>query len=323
MRKTIVIAALLLTAAQAQAAAVIDKSWVGSLKARTGSTIDTAVVFCADKSDSLKLLFSKTGHYWWLQDDSAGFIIKDTGWATEGEVKDSLARYFDKSKYDGITIDTSSSGQLQVKQAGIGSYHIANQSVDSMDIKNGAVTREKLAATAFDSTKAPDDALSPDDINWRYEWLYLTIVHGRNRATQDSIYLSFPVESPNGDSTWLFTDSAGTVAANDQDTVNVSGYVPFACTIDSLEYAYEISSGSKIDTISLKGRKPSSTVNLTDSTYYGNGADRSSTSWTVAGYAITAFGATAGDRFSWRGIINFGGSNQRLHFGWVRMRVKQ
>jgi len=323
MWKIILAIILTLLTAKSQGAAVVNKPWARSLKAKSGSAVDSATIYSADKSDSLKILFNKAGHFWWLQDDSVSIILKDTAIATEGELKDSLAHYLDKSKFDGMTLDTSSSGQLQVRQSGIGSYHIAYQAVDSMDIKNGAITKDKLAASAIDSSKAPDDALSLDDLNWCYEWVYLSMVHGRNRATQDSIYLSFPVESPNGDSTWLFTDSAGSVAANDQDTVNVSGYVPYGCAIDSIEYCYEISSGAKIDTVSVRGKRAAAIANLTDSTYFGSGTDRTSSSWVVVGHPLTTIAANAGDRFSWRGIINFGGSNQRLHLGWVRIRVKR
>jgi hypothetical protein len=160
-------------------------------------------------------------------------------------------------------------------------------------------------------------------VDWDYEWIYLNQPHGFNRALSDSIWLSFPVQSSNGDTTWLLTDSAGDITAGDDDTVNIAGYVPYACTIDSLEVMYQISSTSEIVDGWLKGPDLDAPTNLTDSIYGTFATDLTSTAWDTAQYAITDISASAGDRFSYKYIVNFDTDNNRLRIGWVRMRVRR
>jgi hypothetical protein len=176
---------------------------------------------------------------------------------------------------------------------------------------------------AWDSTYLADNSVSEDDMNWRWRWEYLTVVHGFNRAKADSFYLSFPCQAVNGDTTWLLTDSAGNIDAGDRDTFNVSGYVPFACTIDSVEVMYLVSSGSEIVDGFLKGPTLTSTTNLTDSTYESFATDLTSTSWDTAFYSITDISAAAGDRFSYKCIWQADADNDRLRIGWARIRVKR
>lgn len=181
-------------------------------------------------------------------------------------------------------------------------------------------------------TQAELDAVCDDSTKWNtayaayntYEWHYLTMVHGFNRALSDSIYVSFPWQTLNSDTLWLLCDSAGNITANDQDTVTISGSVPYACTIDSLEILYRITSGSVIDTVAFRGPDKSTFTNLCDSLYWGSGTDLDQAGATKKCYGFTAdVVATAGDRFALKYIVNFAADNNRLNIGWVRIRCKR
>jgi hypothetical protein len=181
-------------------------------------------------------------------------------------------------------------------------------------------------------TQAELDAVCDDSTKWNtayaayntYEWHYLTMVHGFNRSLSDSIYLSFPWQTLNSDTLWLLCDSAGNITANDQDTVTISGSVPYACTIDSLEILYRITSGSVIDTVAFRGPDKSTFTNLCDSLYWGSGTDLDQAGATKKCYGFTAdVVATAGDRFALKYIVNFAADNNRLNIGWVRIRCKR
>lgn len=174
-----------------------------------------------------------------------------------------------------------------------------------------------------DSTNIAADALSMTDMNWTYEWIYLTNVYGFPRALSDSIYLYDFVQLGGGDTTVTVYDSAGNITAGDDDTVNVSGWFGFACTADSLEVMYRISSGSEIVDGYLKGPDLSTPSNLCDSIYETFATDLVATAWDTAQYAITDISLTAGDRLSYKYIVNFDADNDLLEIGWIRVRVKR
>ena len=198
-----------------------------------------------------------------------------------------------------------------------------------------AVTYESGDSTydfVAEVTQAELDAVCDDTTKWNtayaayntYEWHYLTMVHGFNRSLSDSIYLSFPWQTLNSDTLWLLCDSAGNITANDQDTVTISGSAPYACTIDSLEILYRITSGSVITSVDFRGPDRSTFTNLCDSLYWTDATDLDQAGATKKCYGFTNdVVATAGDRFALKYIVNFAADNNRLNIGWVRIRCKR
>ena len=180
-----------------------------------------------------------------------------------------------------------------------------------------------IGANTVDSNNIADGDLSIDDINWDFEWIYLQLVHGFGRALSDSIYLSFPMQSANGDTTYLLRDSAGNITAGDQDTVTITGWVPFACVIDSVEVMYMITTGSEIVDGWLRGPDLSAPTGLCDSIYETFATDLTATTWDTAQYAITDITAVAGDRFGYKYIVQLDTDNDALRIGWIRLRVRR
>jgi len=197
-----------------------------------------------------------------------------------------------------------------------------NYSDSTGEITDGAVNNADLASTAVDSTKAGNDALSETDVNWTYEWIYLTDVYTKVSAFSDSTYLYDFIHLANGDSCLLLLDSAGNITPGIDDTVSVGGYIPHACIIDSVEIEYMVSTGSEIIDGWLKGPDRSTPTGLCDSTYETWTTDLTSTTWTTAQYGITDITASAGDRFAYKYIVNFDADNDRLRIGWIRLRVR-
>lgn len=233
----------------------------------------------------------------------------DTCWFIRADKSESLAVYYNTSRCSWCLVGDSIS---IISDSSIASEGEVEDSLD------------QYVTTPVDSGKTTNDGLSLDDINWRYEWGYLNIVHGFNRKLSDSIDLSFPVQSLNSDTVWLLTDSAGNITANDQDTVTISGFINYACTIDSLEIMYRVTSGSRIDSLAFRGPDRSIHTNLCDSLYWGSGADHTATTWTIQGYTFTYdVTAMAGDQFAMKYIANFAADNNRLHIGWIRVRIRR
>ena len=153
----------------------------------------------------------------------------------------------------------------------------------------------------------------------QHQWAYMRTVHGFGRALEDSIYLTFPAQSLNGDTTWLLIDYAGDITAGDDDTVNVTGDVPIGATVVGMEMNYRISSGSEVDTISLKYNDGSDTNG--DSTYYGDATDLTETSMTVKAWTLTdSILVTNRNEFTFRYIVNFDNDNDSLWIDWLRLK---
>jgi hypothetical protein len=216
-------------------------------------------------------------------------------------------------------IDAFTETELETQLSDVTALFTNNVTGD-VTVSGGTAT---IGANIVDSANVADGDLSEDDINWGYEWIYLDLVHGFGRALSDSIYLSFPMQSANGDTLFLLRDSAGNITPGDQDTVNVSGFVPYACTIDSVEVKYMITTGSEIVDGWLRGPDLSSPTNLCDSIYETFATDLTSTSWDTAQYAITDITASGGERFSYKYIVQLDTDNDALRIGWIRLRVRR
>jgi hypothetical protein len=222
-----------------------------------------------------------------------------------------------------LDVTTGSSQTISVDSVLLGGDQIGDFTGTGLAMSSGSLTAS--LGTGVDSAEIVDGALAIEDMNWDYEYVYLTQVHGFGRALSDSIYLIDNIETPNGDTTYLLRDSAGNITANDEDTVNVAGAVPYNCTLDSLEIFYRINSASSpIKDNWLRGPDKSTFTNLTDSIWFGpNTTDLVATSWTTQLYTLSSTAALAGYRFGWKYIITFAADNDRLQIGWVRLRVKR
>lgn len=194
------------------------------------------------------------------------------------------------------------------------------RSVFAQDFLGDSAGVLALHDNIIDSNDVIVGALAETDMNWHPEWITLDNVHGMGRALSDSIYLHWNLQSPNGDTTILLRDSAGNITVGDDDTVNVSGMIPFDCTMDSLEIRYRISSGSEIIDVWLRGPDLSTFVNQTDSIWFASATDLTSTTWATAAYALGSESVDAGYRFSLKYIVNFDADNDRLLISSIRVR---
>lgn len=241
--------------------------------------------------------------------------IHDSLDVVRGDISDSIAILIDSASiHDSLDIvrgEISDSIAIFIDSASI---H------DSLDILRGEVRDTIDVITDLDSGNVSADGLSMTDINWTYEWVYLIQVHGFDRALSDSIYLYDNVQY--GDTLILLKDSAGNITANDQDTVRIAGYVPYACTIDSLEVMYM--TGAELVDVYFNGPTLTTPSNLCDSNYWTSATDLTSAAWDTAQYTFTNdVAAVAGDRFSFKYIVNYGADNERLRIAWIRMRTKR
>ena len=266
----------------------------------------------ADSSDIAAILsgLGSGGRMYWVNDTV--YVIDSTG-------ESGLLRgYFNGSNQwvwqcdDGIVID-GGGGPLTTDRIVVDTI-----TADTANINN---------LVANTSVNIADDLIPDSSINWPFEYVYLTNVHGFVGALSDSIFLYDHVQlgergnPTGGDTLILLVDSAGNITPGDDDTVSVSGYVPYACTIDTIEVYYQVSSGSAIVDGFMKGPDLSSVTGLVDSTYESFAGDLTSTSWASVKYDITDIEATAGQRFAYKYIVNFAADDDRLRIGWVRMRV--
>ncbi len=200
---------------------------------------------------------------------------------------------------------------------------------------SAAVTSHSLALLAKNLKQSINDSMGNlvdrhfatgsipvNKIGWEYEWLYLDLVHRWLRPISDSTFLMFPGQ--NAGSSWLATDSAGAMTASMRDTFFVSGYVPYGCVIDSLEFCYRNSGKSGFADLGFFGPAFSSFINLTDSSYWRSTASRTSVTWAIAAYTITNdITATAGNRYAVRFVTEFKAAHDAVQLGWVRMRVRR
>jgi hypothetical protein len=282
-----------------------------------------------DSTNQLKIYY-KTDSGWVINGGAAGnSYIDSAGNVTDGTIDfaDIASNSIDSTKIVaasishtdlradllGNFIDTTSVDTIQ-------NAHKAVLSDSTLNIHDGAVDAADLAADIVDSTKVGADNLSLTDINWTYEWIYLTDVHGFDRALEDSIYLYDNIQY--GDTLILLIDSAGNITAGDDDTVSIAGYLPYACTIDSLEVMYMTS--AEIVDVYFNGPTLTTPSNLCDSNYWTSATDLTSAGWDTACYTFANdVSAVAGDRYSFKYIVNYGADNERLRIAWIRMRVKR
>lgn len=181
-------------------------------------------------------------------------------------------------------------------------------SVDITKYTDGSIDNPDLSATAVDSTVAADGSMSEDDINWTSNYIPFNVVYGHTPDDSTTLTLPFFV----GYTPVLFSDSTNIASA--KDTVTISATVPFTCTVDSLIITYEVDGASVlIDSLVLRGPDLSAFTNLSDSTYYSSGTNRTSTSIARLGIDLTNFTASAGHIFSLRFANDLAADN-----GWVR-----
>ncbi len=162
-----------------------------------------------------------------------------------------------------------------------------------------------------------NDLVGDSSINWNYEWIYLTDVYGFNRALGDSIFLYDRVQKSGVDSLWLFVDTSGDLqTANYDDTVSVGGYVPYACTIDSLRILYSTNNTSTlVDTGFFK---------INDTLVETHTTNLATAAWTETGMVVDPDVAlNAGDRLSYTFHINFDAADRSFKVAWIRARVRR
>ena len=124
-------------------------------------------------------------------------------------------------------------------------------------------------------------------------------------------------------SSYLFLDYAGDITPTHNDTVFVSGEVPFGCSIDSITWMFKEVGSGQMSVINLYGPDLTNAVNMTDSSYYTNGTDREPASWTAYTEDITDIAALTGDRFAVRFVFEFDADNDSMFVGWVRLAVRR
>lgn len=178
-----------------------------------------------------------------------------------------------------------------------------------------------IGSNVVDSTNVADGDLALDDLNWHYEYIYLEMVHGWGRAVEDSSYLTLPIHD--GSSSYLFLDYAGNITPTHNDTVFVSGAVPFGCSVDSVGWMFKEVGSGQMSVINLYGPDRSDAVNMTDSSYYTSGTDREPASWTAYTEDITDIAALTGDRFAVRFVFEFDADDDSMFVGWVRLAVRR
>lgn len=168
------------------------------------------------------------------------------------------------------------------------------------------------------------DSIAISKIAWDYEWIYLDMVHGSGKVTADSTYLSFPIM--HGAVSFLARDTAYLVTpATVTDTIYISGYVPFDCTIDSISYCYKVVNTAHIDAVQLFGPNRTTFTNLTDTIMVqgADATDRTSTSWAIQPLVVYPdIVALAGYRYALE-IQTHLADNSAVYIGWVRMRVRR
>lgn len=210
----------------------------------------------------------------------------------------------------------------------VDSTKIVDGSISGADIRGSAVDSSKLAAGALalrnnsvDSNKVAADNLAPSDINWDFEWVYLTQVHGFNKITEDSVYLNDFVMY--GDTAYLAADSCAGIVSISSDTFSIVGNIPYGGTIDSLEMLAYCMGSTSIDTINFYGPDRSNGFNMGDSSYWGSGSNLTG-ALSIRKYSFTNdISALAGDRFRLMLIVNFATDNDIVKIGWVRLRLKR
>ncbi len=157
-----------------------------------------------------------------------------------------------------------------------------------------------------------------------YQWIYLDLPHTWPRATSDSIYATPPVQTSTSSFLlkWYSTDLQ---TANVDDTLGYSGYVPFDCVIDSLEFRYQSAqTDTRIDSVNFRGPNLTSGGEMTDSSYWVNTTALTLSAWTTQGYTFSSdVTASAGNRFLFQTFANFAAATDTINVGWVRIRVKR
>ena len=193
---------------------------------------------------------------------------------------------------------------------------------------NTAATQDIVhdSLTVIDSTHVADNKLAPSDIDWAYEWYYLDMVHGWTRPTEDSVYLMFPAHDISA--SWLLRAKAGDMTAGDRDTLFVSGFLPFDCVIDSIQFTARNTGDSGLVNWQFYGPDVSSFTNTTDSLFNGVSqgawAQYSAASWTLRTPTFHPdVTASAGYRYAVRFITDYRADNNYTDIGWVRIRVRR
>lgn len=222
-----------------------------------------------------------------------------------------------------IVRDTTYADSALTAQIALDSLGGHLDSVDVMTIiADSTIQLADMASASVDSTKVADGDLSIDDINWPYEYIYLEMVHGWGRELEDSSYLNLP--NYNGSESYLLTAYAGDITPTHSDTFLVSGFIPFACSVDTLSYQMKEAGSGGVNDIDFYTSDISDGTMLTDSLHYSNATARTpGGTWTVYTENITDYAATPGERFGLRFIVDFAADNDSTWIGWVRLAVKR
>lgn len=214
-------------------------------------------------------------------DTTMDFVVSVTGGSSAEIVDNSVTMADDMNTFTEAEIETQLSDVTAL---------FTNNVTGDVTVAGATST---IGANVIDSTNIADGDLTVDDINWRIEYMDLSIVHGYSPA--DSTHLTLPVFE--GFTPILFVDSTNEASA--KDTVIVSGTVPYEFTVDSLIIGYKVTGTSVlIDSLVLVGPDKSAFTNNADSTYFSSGTNRTSTSFARLGIDMTNFTARAGDRFA-------------------------
>ncbi len=251
-------------------------------------------------------------------------------WTVTGPTADGMLwRYAltgDSAYWWTLVVTTNEIGAAAIKDADIDFGTGANQ-VSTDDVTEGSTNKynpfgagiglSEMEANSVDSTKIDADKLAESDMDWKYEWVPLTVVHGRSPVT-DSVTVTLP-KAPN----ILFRDS--TNQGSDMDTVTVSGFTPYTTTfsIDSIAFVYQIVTATTvIDSIEFWGPDITNALQMADSSYYNVDVALSATSLTRVAYYVNETNVTPG-QYSIRFVNDLTPDNGVVVVAWAAMRIKR
>jgi hypothetical protein len=276
-------------------------------------------------------------------------IDNDTSLVSEGELEDSLdgypatavaqdlihdsivdnsvllaAKYFDMmgTSPDSVKVLYSDSTNKALKDASGNTITTTYETITKVALIGDDTTAFKLAKDsvadwdngALDSTNLANDGVSIDDIQWRYEYISLTVPSGRGITADSMALLPFWRDFLFRDSTWQ---------GSDEDTAWVSGSIPYGCVVESLIFVYRCDAGAEIDSINMYGPDISNAVNGTDSLYYSADVALTSSSLARVAYYVNEASMLAGYRFKAEFINLLPNDNDYIDVKWVQLCIKR
>jgi len=233
------------------------------------------------------------------------------------------ARFFGLADFDNNSIDTTASGQLEVKADGIDDTHIdfgtgANQ-VSTDDLTEGATNKYNVthtgevtgatsltvAADVIDSTNIAASAISWSDIQHRLTRLPATDVYARSTlpAATDSLELHFGRFNGTAER-WMVMNASSDVSTALNDSFEVGGSVDCTFDADSVGILYKVSgTGTTID--SLFFIHPSGDAAFAADSIRSVDVALTSTSWAYVAYPMDRDFKLAGSSWVARFRTNF------------------